>query len=49
MFFVGDQKRDDEIKEAVQVYPFAGKLVLLTPKEIEKDFNNLGNFRQRSL
>jgi len=48
MAVVADQEYHDEIKEAAQVYPFAGKLVLLTPKEIEKakkDYTELKNLR----
>lgn len=47
---VADQEWHDEIKEAAQVYPFAGKLVMITPKEIErakKDFVELKNLRQK--
>jgi predicted RNA-binding protein len=47
---VADQEWHDEIKEAAQVYPFAGKLVMITPKEIErakKDYNELKNLRQK--
>jgi hypothetical protein len=50
MVIVADQECHDEIKEAAQVYPFAGKLVLLTPKEIEKtkkDYEELKNLRQK--
>ncbi|MBC7108637.1 MAG: hypothetical protein H5T41_07615 [Methanomassiliicoccales archaeon] len=35
MVVVAEQEYHDEIIEAAQTYPFAGKLVLLTPKEIE--------------
>jgi len=47
---VADQEWHEEIKEAAQVYPFAGKLVMITPKEIErakKDFVELKNLRQK--
>lgn len=47
---VADQEWHDEIKEAAQVYPFAGKLVMITPKEIErakKDYNELRSLRQK--
>jgi hypothetical protein len=50
MVIVADEGWHDEIKEAAQVYPFAGKLVLLTPKEIEKakkDFDELRKLRER--
>jgi hypothetical protein len=45
-----DFRARDEIKEAAQVYPFAGKLVMLTPKEIDrakKDYVELKNLRQK--
>lgn len=47
---VADSGFHDEIREAAQIYPFAGKLVLLTPKEIEqskKDLSELKNLRQK--
>lgn len=47
---VADQEWHEEIIEAAQVYPFAGKLVMLTPKEIErakKDYIELKNLRQK--
>ena len=47
---VADQEWHEEIKEAAQVYPFAGKLVMITPREIErakKDYVELRNLRQR--
>jgi hypothetical protein len=47
---VADEEWHDEIKEAAQVYPFAGKLVMITPKEIEKakkDYNELRSLRQK--
>jgi len=50
MVVVAEQEYHDEIIEAAQTYPFAGKLVLLTPKEIEKakkDYKELKNLRQK--
>jgi len=50
MVVVAEQDHPDEIIEAAQTYPFAGKLVLLTPKEIEKakkDYKELLNLRQK--
>lgn len=50
MVIVADSDFHDEIQEAAQNYPFAGKLVLLTPQEIEKatkDLSELKNLRQR--
>lgn len=47
---VADQEWHEEIKEAAQVYPFAGKLVMITPREIErakKDYDELRNLRQK--
>lgn len=47
---VADQDFHDEIREAAQNYPFAGKLVLLTPKEIEKakkDYKELKDLRRK--
>jgi hypothetical protein len=47
---VADQEWHDEIKEAAQVYPFAGKLVMITPREIEKakkDYAELKSLRQK--
>jgi predicted RNA-binding protein len=47
---VADQEWHEEIKEAAQVYPFAGKLVMLTPKEIDeakKDYIELRNLRRK--
>ena len=50
MVIVAGSDFHDEIQEAAQFYPFAGKLVLLTPKEIEQAKGNLSelkNLRQR--
>jgi hypothetical protein len=50
MVIVADEDYHDEIKEAAQIYPFAGKLVLLTSKEIEKaktEYKELKNLRQK--
>lgn len=50
MVVVADEDCHDEIKEAAQVYPFAGKLVLLTPYEIEKakrDYKEIKKLRQK--
>lgn len=50
MVVVAEQKYHDEIIEAAQAYPFAGKLVLLTPKEIEnakKDYEKILDLRQK--
>jgi len=50
MVVVAEQDYHDEIIEAAQTYPFAGKLGLLTPKEIEKakkDYKELLNLRQK--
>lgn len=47
---VADPTWHEEIKEAAQVYPFAGKLVMLTPKEIEaakEDYLELKNLRRK--
>jgi predicted RNA-binding protein len=50
MVVIAEQENHDEIIEAAQTYPFAGKLVLLTPKEIEKakkDYKELLKLRQK--
>jgi len=50
MVIVADSDFHDEIQEAAQIYPFAGKLVLLTPVEIQratKDLSELRSLRQR--
>lgn len=50
MVIVADSDFHDEIQEAAQIYPFAGKLVLLTPTEVEKatkDLSELRSLRQR--
>jgi len=50
MVVVAEQENHDEIMEAAQTYPFAGKLVLITPKEIEKakkDYKELLKLRQK--
>jgi hypothetical protein len=50
MVVVAEQENHNEIIEAAQTYPFAGKLVLLTPKEIEKakkDYKELLKLRQK--
>ncbi len=50
MVVVAEKEYHDEIKEAAQTYPFAAKLVLLTPEEIEKakkDYKELLNLRQK--
>lgn len=49
MVIVADSESHEEILEAAQNYPFAGKLVLLTPKNIEqatRDLSELRNLRQ---
>ena len=48
MVIVAGQECHDEIIEAAQTYPFAGKLVLVTPAEVEKakkDYEELKNLR----
>jgi HD superfamily phosphodiesterase len=50
MVVIAEQENHNEIIEAIQTYPFAGKLVLLTPKEIEKakkDYKELLKLRQK--
>jgi hypothetical protein len=50
MVVVADIDCHEEILEAAQVYPFAGKLVLLMPKEIEnakKDYEKLRKLRNK--
>lgn len=50
MVIVADHESHEEILEAAQIYPFAGKLVLITPKEVEKakkDYKELKNLRQK--
>jgi len=50
MVIIAESDFHDEIQEAAEDYPFARKLVLLTPKEIEKatkDLSELKNLRQR--
>ncbi|MEM1674382.1 MAG: hypothetical protein QXN24_05480 [Candidatus Bathyarchaeia archaeon] len=45
-----EEEHHDEITEAAQTYPFAAKLVLITPKEIEKakkDYKELLKLRQK--
>lgn len=45
-----EEEYHDEITEAAQTYPFAAKLVLITPKEIEKakkDYKELLKLRQK--
>jgi hypothetical protein len=47
---IADQKWHEEIKEAAQVYPFAGKLVMLTPEDIDratKDYIRLRDLRKK--
>ena len=48
MVIVADPDCHEEIIEAAQTYPFAGKLVLITPTEVEKakkDYKELKNLR----
>jgi hypothetical protein len=48
MVVVADKEWHEEILEAAQVYPFAGKLVLLMPEEIEmakKNYEELKKLR----
>ena len=48
MVIVAEQEWHEEILESAQVYPFAGKLVLITPMEIEKakeDYEELKELR----
>ncbi|MDW8022779.1 MAG: hypothetical protein RMJ15_03435 [Nitrososphaerota archaeon] len=50
MVLVAQEEYRDEIIEAAQTYPFAAKLVLITPKEIEKakkNYKELLNLRQK--
>jgi len=50
MVIVADDSFHEEIREAAQVYPFAGKLVLLTPQEVQeatKDLDRLKSLRQK--
>jgi hypothetical protein len=50
MVVVAEQENHNEIIEAIQTYRFAGKLVLLTPTEIEKakkDYKELLKLRQK--
>jgi hypothetical protein len=47
---IADEEWHEEILEAAQVYPFAGKLVLIKPKEIESaksNFEELKKLRQK--
>jgi len=50
MVVVAEEEHRDEITEAAKDYPFAAKLVLITPKEIEKakkDYKELLKLRQK--
>jgi hypothetical protein len=50
MIVVVDEEYHEEVLEAAQDYPFARKLVLLAPNEIEKakkDYVALKNLRQK--